>query len=129
MHRFANKFVLFRLRLAALLYLLFFFSCLGLPFVVGWGILFNDSRGLQASFVLLPTAFLSGILFLMVSSGVRCPLCRGQVLRRHGATAVNSKARPLFGSYRLRVICGLFFAGQFRCFHCGEPCDALNPRR
>lgn len=129
MHRFATRSILIRLRLAALLLIVFTASCALSPLAVAWGVLIHDPRGIQASFILIPTVAVSGILFLMVGSGVRCPLCRGPVLRRPAGVSVNSKARRLLGSYRFRVICGLFFAGHFRCFHCGEACDAQVPRR
>ncbi len=127
MHRFATRSLLFKLRLSALLLVVFFLSCVLLPFAVVWGTLLHDERGLQACFVLLPSAFLSGLLFLMASSGVRCPLCRGQVLRR--PPSANNKAISLLGSHRLHVIAGTLFKGHFRCSHCGEPCETQNPRR
>lgn len=112
-----------------MLLIIFFLSVGLLPFAVVWGTLLEDSRGLQTCFILLPTAFISGLWFMVISADVRCPLCRGQVLRRPGGNAINHKARKLFGSYRLRVIGGIFFKGAFRCFHCGESCDAIEPRR
>ncbi len=129
MHRFANRSLLFRLRLSALLLILFTLGIVLLPAAVIWGTVFHDPRGILACFILLPTTVVSGLLFLLISSDVRCPLCRGQVLRRSSANTINAKARGLLGSYRLRVVCGIFFTGGFRCLHCGEPCDAVEPRR
>lgn len=128
MHRFANKSLLIRLRLSALLLIVFALSMLLLPAAVVWGTLIYDPRGLQASIILLPIAVVSGLLFLLVSSDVRCPLCRGQVMRRLRGAPIGRGVRPLFGSYRLRVVTRLFFTGNFRCLHCGETCDATDPR-
>ena len=99
-----------------------------LPMTVIWGTVFYDPRGLQASIILLPTAVVSGLLFLLVSADVRCPLCRGQVMRRMRGAAIGRGVQPLFGSYRLRVVTRLIFTGNFRCLHCGETCDATEPR-
>ncbi|WP_396257747.1 hypothetical protein [Haloferula sp. A504] len=128
MHRFANKSLLIRLRLSALLLVVFALSMFLLPLAVVWGTLIYDPRGLQASIILLPTAVVSGLLFLLVSSDVRCPLCRGQVMRRMRGAPIGRGVQPLLGSYRFRVVTRLFFTGNFRCLHCGETCDATDPR-
>lgn len=129
LHRFATRSLLVRLRLACLFLILFATSCFLVPAAVVWGTVLHDPRGLQASMILLPAAFISGLLYLMIGSGVRCPLCRGVVLKRLGGTPTNSKARKIFGSHRLAIILGAFFAGHYRCMHCGEPCDTSIPRR
>lgn len=127
-HRFANKSLLVRLRLSALLLIVFALSMFLLPLAIVWGTVVLDPRGLQVSIILLPTAVVSGLLFLLMSSEVRCPLCRGLVMRRLRGAPIGKGVRPLFGSYRLRVILRLFFTGNFRCLHCGETCDATDPR-
>lgn len=128
-HRFPTRSKLIQLRLAALLLLLFALSVVLMPVAVVWGTLLGEPRALQASFVLIPTTVLSGILFLFMSAGVRCPLCRGEVLRALHRGSANAKASRLLGSHRLRVIWGIFFSGSYRCLHCGEPCETRNPRR
>ncbi len=113
-HRFANKALLVRLRLSALLLIVFVLCMSLLPMAVIWGTVIHDPRGLQVSIILRPTAVASGLLFLLVSSDVRCPLCRGQVMRRMRGAAIGRGVQPLFGSYRLRVVTRLLFTGNFR---------------
>jgi DNA-directed RNA polymerase subunit RPC12/RpoP len=113
--------------LAALFLILLVVSFALLPVAVFWGVFLEEPRALRSTFYLLPTVFVTGILAPALSAGVRCPLCRGEVLKPlHSGS--NGKARPLLGSRRLRVIVGIFFVGNYRCMHCGEPCETQNPR-
>jgi hypothetical protein len=54
-----------------------------------------------------------------LSTHVRCPLCLGQALSWGGGSR-NRKAKPLFGSYGLRVACAAIFRRSFCCPCCGE---------
>lgn len=127
-HRFANRSLLIRLRLAALLYLLLLLSLFLLPGAVLWFILGHDERAAWLSLGLIGFVFVFAPVFLILSADVRCPLCRVQVLGGLQGSVRNSRDKPLLGSHRLRLIVSLFFVGHFRCMHCGEPCDAMQPR-
>jgi hypothetical protein len=127
-HRFANRSLLIRLRLAALLFLLLLLSLILLPPAFLWFIYGHDTRAAWACLGLVGFVFVFTPIFLIISADVRCPLCRVQVLGGLQGSVRNSKDTPLLGSHRLRVIARLFFTGHFRCMHCGEPCDATQPR-
>ncbi|MEM1082854.1 MAG: hypothetical protein AAGI48_01935 [Verrucomicrobiota bacterium] len=91
-----------------------------MPAVV-YGTVFGGDDGLLIAAFLLVSAALSGILYLMVGSGVRCPLCHGPVLGRRSCVH-SQKARKMFGSYRLGVASRVLLVGHFRCPYCGEAC-------
>ncbi len=69
-----------------------------------------------------------------ISFRARCPLCHARSIARNGC-AKHQLARPLLGSYRLRVACAVIFMECFRCPYCGESTAvkarpiAVRPRR
>ncbi|MBK1825919.1 hypothetical protein [Haloferula rosea] len=92
------------------------------------GLLFNDEEALRTSLWLLAAIPCLGILHTLVGFSLRCPLCRGPLMR-HASCSVSSKARRTLGSLRLRVALSALFRGNIRCQYCGEPCDTTTPRR
>lgn len=60
------------------------------------------------------------LVYFFSSSSFRCPLCRVTCMAANRC-GKHRKARPLFGSYRMRVAMGIVFSGDFRCPYCGEP--------
>jgi len=75
--------------------------------------------------LMIPVAVSGGILIILgffqaiLSARTACQLCQSYILRESKCSK-NPKARPLFGSYRLKVAVTTIFAGQFRCPYCGE---------
>jgi len=122
MHRFRTRRSLFRLRISSLTFLVFFISCtLALPAMV-WGFVIADPRGQSLSLILAPCALVTGLLYLILSAGLRCPLCHGPLLTNPGCSR-NSKGSRVLGSHRLGVATGVLLLGRFRCQCCGEPCS------
>lgn len=56
----------------------------------------------------------------VVSARLRCPLCTMPVFQNRRCSK-HRNAKPLFGSYRLKVAMTVLFQGRFRCPYCGEP--------
>lgn len=119
MHRLSNEGSLLRFRFAAVLMLVkwplvpgslgFLLHALAL----GHAELIYSALGVIALTVLL------FIIQWLVSMKCRCPLCVGLPLCNTGAVR-NRNARPLFGSYRLRVAQSIVLKGYFRCPYCAE---------
>ena len=75
--------------------------------------------------LIIPTAVFTGgfilvaLLQAILSSRTACQLCQTYVLRAITCSK-NPRARPLFGSYRLKVAVTIVFKGKFCCPYCGE---------
>lgn len=95
---------------------------------VFYGTFLPEKNGMTVAAILLASAVVSGILYLMTGAGVRCPLCHGPVLGRPGCSR-NQKATRLLGSYRLDVALKVLLLGRFRCPCCGEPCKCQTSPR
>ena len=79
----------------------------------------------------IPALFGSGMLFILahlLSASARCPLCSNRVLHSSRCQR-NRNARPLFGSYRLRVARDIVLFNRFRCPYCGEPTECVPRKR
>ncbi len=118
-----------RLWFSALTYVLFLISCLAVIPCFIWGIVDEKSRGAYLAAGFIGLAILMGLAYLILSAGVRCPLCRGLVIFRLRSSSVHRKANRLFGSVRLGIALAVIFGLPFRCYHCGEPCDSRRVRR
>jgi predicted RNA-binding Zn-ribbon protein involved in translation (DUF1610 family) len=59
------------------------------------------------------------LIYRLVSSSARCPLCTVPVLLSKRCQR-NRKAQRLFGSYRFKVAKDIALRGSFRCPYCGE---------
>ncbi|BCX49764.1 hypothetical protein HAHE_36720 [Haloferula helveola] len=129
MHRFASRRTLWRLKFSSLCFLACGATWIALPAALVWGMFFHDPRGIRLTIILLGSAFGVGLLYLMTSGNLRCPLCRGQLLRKLAATPVSPKASRAFGSVRAAIALRALFTRWFRCFHCGEPCNTREPRQ
>lgn len=120
MHRFSSQSSIRRLRLAAFLLLA---SAVLIPVAAGWmarGILQQSQMHVAIGFGLALAAVAFLLLQMLVAQRVRCPLCMTPPLGTKSCQK-NRKARPLFGSYRLRVACAVLAKDHFRCPYCGEP--------
>jgi hypothetical protein len=86
----------------------------------------------QQIFIL--TAASSGGLFIFLwlgfwgrSNRSRCQLCNTPVFKRLRCNK-SSQARPLFGSYRLRVSTTIIQKAEYRCPYCGEHFSIQVPK-
>lgn len=86
----------------------------------------------QQIFIL--TAASSGGLFIFLwlgfwgrSNRSRCQLCNTPVFKRLRCNK-SSQARPLFGSYRLRVSTTIIQKTEYRCPYCGEHFSIQVPK-
>jgi hypothetical protein len=120
MHRFSSQTSVRRLRVAAILLVL---GVALLPVAIGWMVrgAFRQSPGeVAVGFGLAVTGVMLLLLQILVAQRVRCPLCMTPPLGSKSCQK-NRKARPLMGSYRLRVACAVLTKDHFRCPYCGEP--------
>ena len=120
MHRFSSQTPIRRLRLAAFLFLV---AAVLIPLSVGWmarGVMQQSQMQVAIGFGLGVLGLLFVMLQTLVAHRVRCPLCMTPPLGSKSCQK-NRKARPLFGSYRLRVACAVLAKDHFRCPYCGEP--------
>lgn len=69
---------------------------------------------------------LFSIFNLVSATKCRCQLCQASMMLPLRCTK-NSKARPFFGSYRLRIALGVLFKDSYRCTACGEHFSCMPP--
>lgn len=109
-----------RLRLASLLLLA---NRLLIP--IAGGSLFVSSLANDPHLMILGLVLVAVGLVILISqwiaaSSAGCPLCGTPVLAPMGC-AKHRKAKPLVGSYKLRVALAILFTERFRCPYCNEP--------
>lgn len=109
-----------RLRIASLLLL---GSRLLIP--TGGGLLLysvpaGDRRLMICGLLGLITGVLLGVAQWMAAARAGCPLCSTPVLAPLRCVK-HRNARPLLGSYPLRVAIAILFTDRFRCPYCNEP--------
>lgn len=119
MHKFQTKTAVYRMRLAALLFILkFMIIPLGIASLI-YSFLISDSRLILISISLVNAVVLVIVLQWLAARRANCPLCMAPVL-------VNTKcvkhrnSKPFLGSYYLRVATSVVFKNQFRCPYCSE---------
>ncbi len=120
MHRFPNRSVVTRFKLAALLLCL---KCLMAPAFAGiliYSLVTDDLKLTEISMVLLLLTTLVGILQWLLAARTRCPLCLTPVLSA-ARCSTHRSARSLLGSHRLRVATAILFKDSFHCPYCHEP--------
>lgn len=120
MHRLPSSRVLLRFRTSAALLLA---KWLLIPCAAGvliHALVWHHPSQIWLGLGLVGLSVALGIWQRLAAAGCRCPLCLGLPLSRSGASR-HWKARPLFGSYRLRVANAIIFRESFRCPYCGEP--------
>ena len=80
----------------------------------------HDTRLSLMGLAAIGIALLFALVQWIFASSARCPLCMMPVLSRKGCST-HRHARPLLGSYRLRVALSILFKGCFHCPYCNEP--------
>jgi len=119
MHQFFSRAAVIRFKLASWLLVLLWFL---VPATIGVFIytLLSDDTEFKGLLLGLNIATVAAVIIHWpLSAQVRCPLCLGQAIS-HGGGSRNRKAKPLFGSYGLRVACAAIFRKCFCCPCCGE---------
>ena len=122
MHRFGSSRALFRLRLGSFFFILLYIGMWLLIPAVLWGTVLGHREDLYYSAIIIGVILVSGLGYLIIGSGVRCPLCHGPVIGKPGFSR-NKKAVRTIGSYRLNVALRVLLIGRYRCPCCGEPCQ------
>jgi hypothetical protein len=120
MHRLRSKSSITHFKLSAFLLCL---KCLLVPTAFGFlvdSIFFKNKEFPTMALVLGGLAFCVTFIQWIMSQRTRCPLCLTPVLAVKSCSKHRS-ARPLFGSYRLRVALAILFKGRFYCPYCHEP--------
>jgi hypothetical protein len=126
MHHFHSKRTPLKLRIGGIALILKLVCGLSVvPFFI-LGLLLVRQDFLVITLALLAAGALLSILHFALSRDVRCPLCKGTLLRSHGCS-YHPKARYFLGSRRLGVIIPAILRGHFRCPYCGEVCSC-TPR-
>lgn len=126
MHHFHSKRTPIKLRIGGIaLILKFLCGAAVLPlFLMGLLLVRRDLLVITLG-LLIAVAVLT-LLHFALSREVRCPLCKGGLLRTQGCS-YHPKARKFFGSRRLGVVVPALLRGRFRCPYCGEICSC-TPR-
>jgi hypothetical protein len=122
MHRFRSSKSLFRLRLGSFFFLLLLVGLVALLAAVIWEAVLRHGEEFRFTIIALGITAISGLGYLVIGSGVRCPLCHGPLIGKPGCSR-NRKAARMLGSYRLAVAARVLLLGRFRCPCCGEPCQ------
>lgn len=117
-----------RLRISSLIFISIPVLALTLISVLVWGLLTHDFDLLDLALKLLIAVPVVILVLAIVGFSLRCPLCRGTLMRRP-ACSVHPKAERTLGSLRMRVATGTLLRGHFRCPYCGEFCDTTKARR
>lgn len=133
MHRLPSHYAVTRFKLAA--WVLFFMSLM-IPSTFGvlvYSMVTFDREIMQLALALIGGTLLLAILQWCFACRARCPLCHAKSISNSGCSK-HRNAKPLFGSYRLRVAATIIFRQYFRCPYCGESTvvkprtTALHPR-
>lgn len=119
MHKFQSKLSIFRLRLAAILFLLKLIVAPVALVTLVYSLWLEDRILTLVSLGLLNVAVLIKILQWFVARRANCPLCIAPVLANRNCVK-HRNSRPLFGSHYLRVATSVLFKNQFRCPYCSE---------
>ena len=120
MHRFSSQSSITRLKFAAILHC---FGYLLVPLVIG---IFGYSIYTQKDRLTFLALGLGGctvfiiVIHWILAARARCPLCMTPVLAGKKCSK-HRDARPLLGSYRLKVALCIVVQNKFRCPYCNEP--------
>lgn len=127
MHHFRRRSQLIMHRLSALSWLLVLLLAVASAALLIGAFLTNDRLLALAGLNFACATLILAIFQRISASGANCPLCRMPPLGSK-ACQKNAKARPLLGSYRLRVCLSTLLLNRFRCPYCGEPtrCTVKN---
>ncbi len=120
MHQFRSKSTIFRFRFVSFLLCLNYLLAPTAAVILVCSLIQSDHLLTHIAIVLGILMSLILILQWLVAAHTRCPLCMTPVLAKNGCSK-NNRARPLLGSYRLRVALNILFQGSFRCPYCNEP--------
>lgn len=119
MHQFFSRAAVVRFKLTSWLLVLLWLLA---PATLGVFVytLLSDDTGFKGVLLGLNIATVAAVVIHWpLSAHVRCPLCLGPAIS-HGGGSRNRRAKPLFGSYGLRVACAAIFKKRFCCPCCGE---------
>ncbi|MEY3896725.1 MAG: hypothetical protein RLZZ214_2245 [Verrucomicrobiota bacterium] len=119
MHQFFSRAAVIRFKLASWLLVLLW---LLVPATLGlliYTLLLDESKFKDLLLGLNIATVAAVIIHWPLSAHVRCPICLGQAISQ-GSGSRNRKAKPLFGSYGLRVACSAILRRYFCCPCCGE---------
>jgi hypothetical protein len=119
MHQFFSRAAVLRFKLASWLLVLLW---LLVPATLGlliYTLLSDDTKFKDLLLGLNIATVAAVIIHWPLSTQARCPLCLGQAISQ-GGVSKNRKAKPLFGSYGLRVACSAILRRYFCCPNCGE---------
>ncbi len=119
MHRFRSKSVIRCFKLAAYLLCLKYIMCPVAAALLTYSLVKGDRDLTIISIGLIGFTLVVIVVQWMVSGRTRCPLCMTPVLASK-TCAKHRNARPLLGSYRLRVALGILFRNSFFCPYCHE---------
>ncbi len=119
MHRLRSRHIVIRFKLASWTLVL---KCLLVPaalILLGYALIEEDHKLACLALGMAVSTVPLAIWQWMLSLQARCPLCLVPPVAHRDCTK-HSSARPLFGSYRLRVANSVIFKNHFRCPYCGE---------
>ncbi len=119
MHRLPTSSSVHRFRLVAFLYCLRYLLIVGCIGTILYALVMDERELIILGIALGVVTIFSCLLQLMFAGRTRCPLCMTPVLARVGCSK-NRKARPLLGSYHLRVALSTISKGYFTCQYCNE---------
>ena len=128
MHQFFSRAAVIRFKLASWLLVLLW---LLVPATLGlliYTLLLDDTKFKDLLLGLNIATVAAVIIHWPLSAHVRCPICLGQAISQSGGSK-NRKAKPLFGSFGLRVACSTILRRCFCCPCCGESTELkVRPR-
>lgn len=120
MHRLRTQSAILRFRLAAILLCL---KCLLLPISLGvltYAMIIVNQLLIWVGIGLVLTTCVIAFLQWIFAARTNCPLCMTPVLALKDC-AKHRHAKPLLGSYRLRVALAVLLKNSFHCPYCHEP--------
>ncbi len=120
MHHPSSRSAAWRLRFASLLLVgnrLLIITAIGLLLT---SLFASDGQLMIFGSIFVGLSLLLLIVQRIAASHAGCPLCRTPVLAPMGC-ATHRNARPMLGSYQLRVALAIMLTEQFRCPYCNEP--------
>lgn len=120
MHRLPSQAAINRFRLSAYLFILSFVVLIVGFGYLGWAVYVNQHNHIIFGSITIGVGILISIFQWIAAARARCPLCLVPSMAKKNCSK-NRNARPLLGSYRMRVASSIILHGNFRCPYCNEP--------
>ena len=129
MHQQSSKKKLSQLRFRAFLFFTNTWLFSASVILTTYGVFTSSKAYIEVGCAQLILTICLGLLYFIISSSWKCPLCSGAVWTKSKCSK-NPKAKKALGlSYRLNIASRVIFKLPYRCPYCGEKFSSRQTRR